>query len=78
MDMYAKCGKLTEVVAIFKKIEGKRSASLWTPMITGFAVHSQGRQAVDVFEDMEEKGIMPNEITFTGVLAACSYSGWVE
>jgi len=78
VDMYAKCGELTEVVAIFKKIESKRSVSLWTAMITGFAVRSQGRQAVDLFEDMEEKGIRPNELTFTGILAACSYSGLVE
>jgi len=78
VDMYAKCGELNEAMAVFKKIEETRSVSLWTAMITGFAVHSQGREALDLFEDMEEKGIRPNEITFTGVLTACSYSGLVE
>lgn len=78
VDMYAKCGALSEAVTVFEKREDRICVSLWTAMITGFAVHGKGREALNLFEEMEGEGIRPNEITFTGVLRACSYSGLVE
>ncbi|KAF6149020.1 hypothetical protein GIB67_005554 [Kingdonia uniflora] len=47
-------------------------------MITGFAIHGCGREALDLFSAMEKSGLKPNVITFTGVLTACSYSGLVD
>ncbi|ONK82103.1 uncharacterized protein A4U43_C01F36140 [Asparagus officinalis] len=43
VDMYAKCGELDEAVITFNKIVETRCVSLWTAIITGFAIHGQGR-----------------------------------
>ncbi|XP_026662592.2 pentatricopeptide repeat-containing protein At5g66520 [Phoenix dactylifera] len=77
MDMFAKCGELDEALAVFRNTK-ERNVCMWTAMIAGFAAHGQGREALDLFADMERTGIKPNGITFTGVLTACSYAGMVE
>ncbi|XP_058089016.1 pentatricopeptide repeat-containing protein At5g66520 [Magnolia sinica] len=77
VDMYAKCGDVEEAFSVFTKIEDK-SVAAWTAMITGFATHGRGREALELFMEMKKAGIKPNEITFTGVLTACSYAGLVE
>ncbi|OVA18744.1 Pentatricopeptide repeat [Macleaya cordata] len=77
VDMYAKSGDLEEALRVFR-IAKKRSVPVWTAMITGFAIHGRGREALDLFMEMQISGIKPNSVTFTGVLTACSHAGLVE
>ncbi|XP_026437293.1 pentatricopeptide repeat-containing protein At5g66520-like [Papaver somniferum] len=77
VDMYAKCGDLEGALRVFRS-PGKKSVSVWTAMITGLAIHGRGREAIDIFTKMQNSGIKPNSVTFTGVLTACSYAGLVE
>ncbi|KAG1338667.1 Pentatricopeptide repeat-containing protein, mitochondrial [Cocos nucifera] len=37
-----------------------------------------GHEALSVFNDMKSTGMVPDEITFIGVLSSCSYSGKVK
>ncbi|KAJ9187509.1 hypothetical protein P3X46_002955 [Hevea brasiliensis] len=76
VDMFAKCGFLDKAIQIFEKMESKDVKS-WTAMILGYGVHGQARNAVDLFYRMEEEGFRPNEVTFLGVLSACSHGGLV-
>ncbi|XP_022739687.1 pentatricopeptide repeat-containing protein At5g66520 [Durio zibethinus] len=77
IDMYAKCGDMEEALELFKKVK-KKEVSLWTALISGFAIHGRGREALDWFENMQKEGIKPNHITFTAILTACSHSGLVD
>ncbi|CAL9049524.1 unnamed protein product [Musa banksii] len=77
VDMYAKCGELDEALSIFEMIS-ERNVAVWTAMIAGLAVHGLGREALDLFKEMEEAGVKPNHITVTSALTACSYAGMVE
>ncbi|KAK9285820.1 hypothetical protein L1049_025021 [Liquidambar formosana] len=77
IDMYAKCGDVEEALGVFRKME-KKNVSGWTAMIAGFAIHGRGREALDLFMQMQEEGVEPNLITFTGILTACSYAGFVN
>ncbi|KAK9108881.1 hypothetical protein Sjap_016941 [Stephania japonica] len=77
IDMYAKCGDVKEAFRVFTNMEHK-GVTIWTAMITGFAVHGRGREAIDLFAEMQKKGVNPNPITFTAVLNACSHAGLVE
>lgn len=47
-------------------------------MITAYASYGHGREAVSTFQEMIEAGIRPDDITFTGLLSACSHSGLVD
>ncbi|KAH7571359.1 hypothetical protein JRO89_XS04G0028800 [Xanthoceras sorbifolium] len=77
IDMYAKCGSLDDAWIIFKQTDNPNVVQ-WTSMISGCALHGQGREAVRLFEYMMKKGVTPNEVTFIGVLTACSHAGMLE
>ncbi|KAK7411430.1 hypothetical protein VNO78_02863 [Psophocarpus tetragonolobus] len=79
INMYAKCG---DVVKARKVFDGMRNTDVttWTSMIMGHAVHGQAREALQLFSEMKTRSylIIPNDVTFIGVLMACSHAGLVE
>ncbi|KAI3869181.1 hypothetical protein MKW92_022473 [Papaver armeniacum] len=77
IDMYSKCGSVEEAYRIFQGTT-KRNVFSYTAMITGFAMHGRAESAVNLFYDMLEAEIKPNEVTFIGVLTACSHAGMVK
>ncbi|OVA06499.1 Pentatricopeptide repeat [Macleaya cordata] len=77
IDMYAKCGDLEKALEVFQFAE-RKDVYVWSAMIAGLAMHGRGRDAIDLFLDMQEAKVKPNEVTFTNVLCACSHAGLVE
>ncbi|XP_031096038.1 pentatricopeptide repeat-containing protein At3g21470 [Ipomoea triloba] len=77
VDMYAKCGDLSNARLIFEGMPHKNDAT-WNSMISGFAIHGQPEEAIELFRRMENSGVTPNEITFLSVLSACAHCGCVE
>lgn len=76
IDMYAKCGSVDDARKIFESMDCK-NVVFWTSMIGSYAFHGEGREAIKVFEMMLEKKIMPNEISFIGLLSACSHEALI-
>ncbi|KAF8412883.1 hypothetical protein HHK36_000855 [Tetracentron sinense] len=76
IDMYAKCGSIDDAVNLFDQMIEKDLVS-WNSMIVGYAVHGCAEQAVSLFEQMKSVGLGPDDITFVGVLSACSHGGLV-
>lgn len=77
VDMYGKCGNIGEAIRIFNAMPVKNVYS-WNSMITGLANSGYGRQALTLFWKMRLAGIEPNDVTFIGLLSACSHSGLVD
>ncbi|KAL7181201.1 hypothetical protein ACSBR1_040136 [Camellia fascicularis] len=78
IDMYSKCGDIEKAVEIFHGITEKDVFS-WTAMISGLAMNGQSDKALHFFSQMEmSNDVRPNEVTFLGVLSACSHSGFVD
>ncbi|GJN15594.1 hypothetical protein PR202_gb02519 [Eleusine coracana subsp. coracana] len=78
IDMYSKCGDVKKAYNIFCGLN-KRDVFSWTTMIMGFAVNGLCVEALDLFAQMEGEGkVLPNEVTFLGVLTSCSHGGLVE
>ncbi|KAL8504983.1 hypothetical protein ACS0TY_016255 [Phlomoides rotata] len=77
ITLYAKCGCLDCARRVFNEMPQKNEVS-WNALITGYSQHGYGRQAIELFEDMKMLQLMPNRITFLGVLSACSHVGLVE
>lgn len=77
VDMYGKCGCIEDAEAIFKGLFSRDTVS-WNTIISGYSQHGQGKKALEAFRMMLDEGIVPDEITYLGVLAACSYMGLVE
>ncbi|TKY67702.1 Pentatricopeptide repeat-containing protein [Spatholobus suberectus] len=77
VDMYAKCGCINEALRVFESLPVK-NVYTWTAIINGLAVHGDALGALNIFSCMLKSGIQPNEVTFVGVLGACSHGGFVE
>ncbi|CAA7050468.1 unnamed protein product [Microthlaspi erraticum] len=78
VDMYSKCGRLDYALRFFNTMPVKNSYS-WNSMISGYARHGQGEEALKLFADMKLDGqTPPDHVTFVGVLSACSHAGLVE
>ncbi|KAK9290892.1 hypothetical protein L1049_009071 [Liquidambar formosana] len=77
VDMYAKCGSIDQAFRVFEAMKCKDVYS-YTAMIVGLAMHGQGQNALKLFSEMPKMGIEPDEVTFVGVLMACSHVGLVE
>ncbi|KAI3518146.1 hypothetical protein L1887_06572 [Cichorium endivia] len=77
IDMYAKCGKLESCWLVFKESKIK-NVVLWTTIISSFASHGESKETINLFEIMRNEGVIPNEVTFLGVLTACSYQGLIK
>uniref|UniRef100_A0A1D1Y4J7 Pentatricopeptide repeat-containing protein At3g29230 n=1 Tax=Anthurium amnicola TaxID=1678845 RepID=A0A1D1Y4J7_9ARAE len=77
LDMYAKCGDLNRAWRIFDNM-AKRDLVSWNSMVQGLAAHGHGEEALDLFSRMKgEEGIVPDGVTFFGVLGACTHAGRV-
>ncbi|KAJ8755576.1 hypothetical protein K2173_022155 [Erythroxylum novogranatense] len=78
IDMYSKCGDVEKALQIFKGLD-KRDVFSWTAMILGLAMNGNSGEALKLFAQMEELSeLTPNEVTFLGVLSACSHGGFVD
>lgn len=77
VDFYAKCGWIDSSIEVFNKMPSTNVFS-WTALIHGLASNGQGKMALEYFHVMREKNIHPNDVTFIGVLSACSHAGLVD
>ncbi|PIA52739.1 hypothetical protein AQUCO_01000539v1 [Aquilegia coerulea] len=57
---------------------GSDSVVSWTAMINGYAEHGHSKRAIELFEDMCRVGMRPDDVTFIGVLSACTHAGLVD
>ncbi|KAK1357717.1 Pentatricopeptide repeat-containing protein [Heracleum sosnowskyi] len=78
IDMYAKCGQVAEAHKIFDESK-ERNLVTWNSMILGLATNGHASEALELFSTLlTEKLQTPNDVTFLGVLCACSHGGMVE
>uniref|UniRef100_A0A7N0VLD2 DYW domain-containing protein n=1 Tax=Kalanchoe fedtschenkoi TaxID=63787 RepID=A0A7N0VLD2_KALFE len=76
MTMYVKCGELVKAKQVFDRCPHK-DVVMWNSIISGYAQHGFVEEALRVFSEMCSLCIEPDDVTFIGVLSACSYTGKV-
>ncbi|KAI3907275.1 hypothetical protein MKW92_016535 [Papaver armeniacum] len=74
VDIYAKKGDISAARSLFHKIP-ERNITTWNSMICGLADLGHAVDALELFQEMGKAEVMPNDITFTGVLSACCRAG---
>ncbi|XP_057984186.1 pentatricopeptide repeat-containing protein At4g13650-like [Malania oleifera] len=77
IDMYSKCGMVGDAYKVFFEMPEKNVVS-WNSLITGYAHNGLCLEALLLFQELENSGILPTSVTFVGVLFACSHAGLVE
>ncbi|KAF5736919.1 pentatricopeptide repeat-containing protein [Tripterygium wilfordii] len=77
VNMYAKCGDVDGSSRAFNEIYHKDLIS-WNAMLFAFGLHGKANQALQLYEDMVSYGVIPDKVTFLGLLMTCSHSGLIE
>ncbi|XP_043710578.1 pentatricopeptide repeat-containing protein At5g66520-like [Telopea speciosissima] len=77
VDMYAKCGCIDTALQVFNSMP-QRNVCSWNAMLGGLAMHGHGADTLALFRQMEITHVTPNDVTFVGVLSACSHIGLVD
>ncbi|KAK3211334.1 hypothetical protein Dsin_016040 [Dipteronia sinensis] len=77
LDLYAKCGSIGTACKIFQS-NPQKDLVMFTAMISGYAMHGRGEEALWVFSHMLELGVKPDHVAITAVLSACSHAGLID
>ncbi|MED6170527.1 hypothetical protein PIB30_031869 [Stylosanthes scabra] len=79
INMYSKCGELRTARKMFDDgLLSQRDLISWNGMIAAYAHHGCGKEAINLFNEMQDLGFQANDVTFVGLLTACSHAGLVE
>ncbi|XP_027913201.1 pentatricopeptide repeat-containing protein At5g65570 [Vigna unguiculata] len=74
VDMYAKFDKMRDAHLVFHRVLEK-DVVLFTALIVGYAQHGLDGEALEVYEDMVNRGVKPNEYTLACILISCGNLG---
>ncbi|OWM68767.1 pentatricopeptide repeat-containing protein At2g37320 [Punica granatum] len=77
ISMYCKCGDIKEALQVFRDMPSRDIVS-WNSMIAGHAQFGQAVQANKLFEEMKQRNVKPDRITFLGILSSCRHAGLLE
>ncbi|KAL9458141.1 hypothetical protein AB3S75_007071 [Citrus x aurantiifolia] len=77
ISMYSRCGCLDDSMKAFLECEYS-DVVLWSSMIAAYGFHGKGEEAINLFEQMEQKEFEANDVTFVSLLYACSHCGLKE
>ncbi|KAK9167213.1 hypothetical protein Scep_002404 [Stephania cephalantha] len=78
LEMYAKCGRIDMAKRVFDEIGSNTNLCSFNSMIMGLAVHGRWMEGLELFDKMLSRGTVPDDITFVGVLLACTHGGLVK
>ncbi|GLT76377.1 hypothetical protein SLA2020_480420 [Shorea laevis] len=74
VEAYGRCGCLFNAHNVFYSMR-ERDVVAWSSLISAYALHGEARTALEIFRQMEMARVWPDDITFLGVLKACSHAG---
>ncbi|XP_070006616.1 pentatricopeptide repeat-containing protein At3g03580 [Nicotiana sylvestris] len=77
IEMYSKTGSLKNAISVFEHMRIKDVVT-WTTMISAYGMYGEGMKALRSFQEMKEKGTIPDHIVFVAVIYACSHSCLVQ
>eukprot|EP01018_Ginkgo_biloba_P022532 Gb_14918 [translate_table: standard] len=77
VDMYAKCGNTEKARDLFDNMH-QRNAISWTSLIAGYSMNGCAKEALKLFEQMQQSGMKPDHVTLVCVLSACCHAGLVD
>lgn len=71
VNMYGKCGDLESALGVSEKIS-VRDLVGWNVLVAVYVQHGKGKEALHLFNQMQQEGMVPSRVTFVNILAACT------
>lgn len=73
VDMYGKCGSLEEACRVFDHLQDRDVVS-WGALIAGYAAHGHCHIAVQLFQEMQYRGMVVSNSILSCILKVCGYT----
>lgn len=77
LTMYVRCGSVCSGRKFFDDMPEKGLIT-WNAMISGYAQNGHASLVLDLYREMELKGMSPDPVTFVAVLSSCANLGASE
>ncbi|KAI5056956.1 hypothetical protein GOP47_0028774 [Adiantum capillus-veneris] len=77
INMYSKCGSLVDAQRMFQKMPEKNVVT-WSTIIAAYAQHGEGQKVFSVYSEMCKRSIIPDNVTRSSLLVACSHAGNIK
>nr|BAK03698.1 predicted protein [Hordeum vulgare subsp. vulgare] len=77
VDLYTKSGQIDRAFDLFKGLS-KRDVVSYSAMIVGCGMNGKLNEAIGLFNEMSDANILPNAVSFVGLLSAYNHAGLVE
>lgn len=77
IDMYSKCGSLDTAYSVFRNLPN-RNVVAWNALLRGHIQQGQFQEALELFQQMQQEGIEPNNGTFLAFAKACTHLGAIS
>ena len=71
LNMYGKCGRVEHARKMFDTME-KRDVISWSSLAAAYTQHGYGSEAIQLFDQMQIEGVLPNKVTYVSLLDACA------
>ncbi|XP_024532480.1 pentatricopeptide repeat-containing protein At3g02330, mitochondrial-like [Selaginella moellendorffii] len=71
VDVYAKCGSIAEARDVFDGLRTRDVVS-WNAMVCGYVENEMSEEALQLFQQMQDQGFVPDARTYAAALNACS------
>eukprot|EP00249_Psilotum_nudum_P033850 c51748_g1_i1 orf=2-289(+) len=69
--MYGKCGSVDDARSVFDGMSQHNVVS-WNSMIASYSRNGHGKEALELFRQMQLKFVVPDKISFISFLDACA------
>ncbi|XP_076897912.1 pentatricopeptide repeat-containing protein At5g50390, chloroplastic-like [Bidens hawaiensis] len=71
IDMYSKCGSITDAQCIFDIMPEKTTVG-WNSIIAGYALHGYSEEALELYYEMQDSGVKMDHFTFSMIVRVCT------
>ncbi|KAI5080387.1 hypothetical protein GOP47_0005866 [Adiantum capillus-veneris] len=72
--MYGRCENLTDSIKMFRLLP-ERNSALWNALSSAYAQNKHYKEAVHLFDGMQDQDEFPDHVSFSSALAACASDG---
>lgn len=74
LTMYVKSGEIDCGRKLFNEMP-RKGLITWNAMINGYAQNGLANNVLELYKEMESKGVCPDPLTLVGVLSSCAHLG---